>query len=275
MTIQQHFYYVQLALVFLTRLPVKLNGEVTEQDINRSSAYFGLVGAIVALLVALVSWPLALVLPIEGVVVLSLIASLMITGAFHEDGLADTADGFGGGWQQQQKLTIMKDSRLGTYGASALFLSLLLKYQLLVTILENGFVTFVCALLAAHMISRVFAVSYIGQLPYVQVDGESKTKPVAQSLPQGSWTALNVTLLVAAVILWLGLVFSIFDIVMLAVILLLVRVLFLRFIQSQIQGYTGDVLGAAQQVAENICYIMFIILLGLTQTLQPVGGAFE
>lgn len=258
MNVTTHLLYLKLAIVFLTRLPLKVEQEVQEHDINHTSAYFGMVGFGIAAIVVAVAWLFSLVLPNPIVVLLCMAASLLITGAFHEDGLADAADGFGGGWLQQDKLKIMKDSRIGTYGACALVLSLLLKYQLLLILLDHSFYYFAFGLLVAHCVSRVVAVSYIGDLPYVQIDGESKTKPVAQSLPEGSWSVLLLSLAVAFILLWLVLNLSLLQIGLFAAILFACRDVFRRFIQKQIQGYTGDVLGAAQQIFELSCYLILV-----------------
>jgi adenosylcobinamide-GDP ribazoletransferase len=121
--VQHQFFLFKLAIVFLTRLPVSIKREVNDSTLNLATGYFGLVGFFIATLNASVLFLSMLVLPISIAVLLSMVFGLMLTGAFHEDGLADTADGFGGGWLPEQKLTIMKDSRLGTYGASALCVS--------------------------------------------------------------------------------------------------------------------------------------------------------
>tara|TARA_B100000676_G_C18046651_1_gene828448 strand:+ start:1549 stop:2001 length:453 start_codon:yes stop_codon:yes gene_type:complete len=99
----------------------------------------------------------------------------LLTGAFHEDGLVDTIDGLGGGWSKDQKLKIMKDSRIGTYGAVALWFSLSLKFIFL-TEINNTFV----ALLIAHPLSRSTATGFLYFLTYVRLDETSKAKPLAQ-----------------------------------------------------------------------------------------------
>ena len=108
-------------------------------------------------------------------VIFSLLITILLTGAFHEDGLIDTADGLGGGWSKDQKLKIMKDSRIGTYGAVALWFSLSLKFIFL-TEINNTFV----ALLIAHPLSRSTATGFLYFLTYVRLDETSKAKPLAQ-----------------------------------------------------------------------------------------------
>ena len=124
--------------------------------------------------------------------VLILAVNLLLTGAFHEDGWADVWDGFGGGWNKQQKLVIMKDSRLGTYGASALMLALLLKYQSLV-LLADSLLLVLMVFIVANTLSRANATSLIASMNYVQEDQLSKVKPITQYLPKTSLALLLIT----------------------------------------------------------------------------------
>jgi len=258
----QHLLLFKLAVVFLTRIPVQIKQTVDDEMMNRITGYFALVGALIASLMALVLWGFSFVLPLELSVLLTMAFSLMLTGAFHEDGLADTADGFGGGWLQQQKLSIMKDSRVGTYGATALVISLLIRFQALLLIAQQSMQLVVFSLVVAHMLSRILAVSLIPSMPYVQSEGETKTKPVAKSLEDDSVVLLFLSAGVSFLFITLGLSLSLFDAVLIFLVLALVRFAFIRFTKQQIQGYTGDVLGAAQQVFEIVCYLLVIGLLG-------------
>ncbi|MDC2890106.1 adenosylcobinamide-GDP ribazoletransferase [Psychrosphaera algicola] len=259
--LQQHWFYFRLSLVFLTRIPIVIKEQVNDNDINHTSAYFGFVGFVLAAILAIVSWPLLLILPPEIVVALSMAVSLMLTGAFHEDGLADTADGLGGGWTQEQKLNIMKDSRIGTYGSSALIIVLLLKYQLLVSLINVGFIEFVVALFTSHSVSRVIAVSLIGALPYVQLDQQSKTKPIAQELPSGAWRLLMCSLAIVGLILLFVLEVAITHVLLSIGVILALRLAFKKYMKSQLGGYTGDILGATQQVFEILVYVLLVVWL--------------
>ena len=233
-------------------MPIK---ETIDDDLmNRVTGYIALVGALIAGLMALVLFVVSLVLPLELAVLLAMAFGLMLTGAFHEDGLADTADGFGGGWLQQQKLTIMKDSRVGTYGASALIMALLIRFQALLLLAEVSINTAIASLVFAHMLSRIAAVSLIPAMDYVQIDGEAKTKPVAKRLEPDSVRLLLVSSVIALLFAFVALALSLTDIVILLFVLAAARALFIRVSRQQIQGYTGDVLGAAQQVFEIICF---------------------
>jgi adenosylcobinamide-GDP ribazoletransferase len=259
----QQLLLAKLATVFLTRLPVSIEQDVNDDLLNKATGYFGFVGFLVASLCAGVFWLVALFLPLSIAVLISMVFGLMLTGAFHEDGLADTADGFGGGWSAVQKLTIMKDSRLGTYGASALCMSLLLKYQSLLMLAEVSVTAAVISLLFAHVISRVLAVSIIPSLAYVQLENDSKTKPVAKSLAGSSIFPL---LLSAVLVSWLFVCYldiNVFYGLGFLSLVWLVRLLFITFTKKQIGGYTGDVLGAAQQIFELTTYLFIFSVIGV------------
>ena len=115
-----------IAVAFFTRIPVPASVEFSQASLNRASRYFPAVGWLTGVLCAAALWLFMQVFPQDVAVVLSIAVSLLLTGCFHEDGLADSSDGMGGGWTREQKLSIMKDSRIGTYGAAALWVSCLL-----------------------------------------------------------------------------------------------------------------------------------------------------
>ena len=254
---QRHWLNLRLALVFLTRIPITINEQIDDQDINQTSAYFVIAGYGIGLLMITVLW-LTLVLPDSVAVLLTMAFGLMLTGAFHEDGLADTFDGVGGGWTAEQKLSIMKDSRLGTYGACALFLALTLKYVLLLSLLQVSLFTVALLLVVCQGLSRGLAVSLIASMDYLTLDEQSKTKPVAKSLPENAGLLLSSSALVGVVALYSMLPIDFWDLLLVAVIVIAIRWFFVRFIQRKLGGYTGDVLGAAQQVFELSLYIMLL-----------------
>ncbi|MBL0710508.1 MAG: adenosylcobinamide-GDP ribazoletransferase, partial [Colwellia sp.] len=154
-----------------------------------------------------------------------------------------------GGWSIEQKLNIMKDSRLGTYGATALFVILMLKFQSLMALASP-----IMALILAHTLSRVVATSLIYSMPYVAVDATSKVKPVAQELSKNSLMILLITGLVVS--LWF---LPLADCISLFVILFIFRSLLAFWFNRQLGGYTGDCLGAAQQSSEIVIYLSLLI----------------
>ncbi|MBQ4839195.1 adenosylcobinamide-GDP ribazoletransferase [Pseudoalteromonas luteoviolacea] len=248
----------KLAVVFLTRVPIKLSGPVSDEHINRATRYFACVGLCIGVLMALLLWAMSLFLPFGVVIVFTLGASLLLTGAFHEDGFADVWDGFGGGWSRQQKLDIMKDSRLGTYGSVALLILLLSKFQLMLALSEN-LSALLCSVVLAQTLSRVSATSLIGKLPYVQLDSQSKVKPIAKSLNAQCRTILYVTGGVVLFLTYLLSLMSIWQIVTLIATLWVTRGLCQLWFKHQLGGYTGDCLGAAQQVSEIAIYTYCVV----------------
>lgn len=245
-----------LAVSFFTRIPVRLPAEITPEQLNQASRYFALVGFFVGLICALVYMVSADYLPKTIAVLMAMAASILVTGAFHEDGWADAWDGFGGGWSIAQKLAIMKDSRLGTYGAAALFVILLLKFQSLLALASP-----IVALILANTLSRVVATSLIYDMPYVALDATSKVKPLAQHLSTNSLLILLLTGLLVS--LWF---LSIGECILLFVILFIFRVLLALWFTRQLGGYTGDCLGAAQQSSEIVIYLS-LLLFGYGETI--------
>ncbi|PWF90006.1 adenosylcobinamide-GDP ribazoletransferase [Shewanella algae] len=239
---------------FFTRIPVPSALTVDSDSLNKASRYFGLVGVVVGLISALVLLLAAGILPSSIAIVLAMISSVLVTGGFHEDGLADTADGFGGGWRVEDKLKIMKDSRLGSYGALALVLVLLLKYQLLLELALYDINQAALALVLAHCVSRVTAASIILSETYVRDEG--KSKPLAQQQGLNELGILLLTGIVLTALLSTTLLFWLLPT------MLLLRWALVFWFRRQIGGYTGDTLGAAQQVSELTVYMLLLALGG-------------
>ncbi|GIU05550.1 MULTISPECIES: adenosylcobinamide-GDP ribazoletransferase [unclassified Shewanella] len=251
---QQQLNLFFIAMGFFTRIPMPKWIEVDADKLNKASRYFGLVGLLVGAISALVySLMLYWVSPSIAIVV-AMITSVLVTGGFHEDGLADTADGLGGGWTVEAKLNIMKDSRLGSYGALALVLALLLKWQLLTELALFDPSSVSLALIVGHCLSRVVAASFIFSEPYVSDSDTSKSKPLAQE------QSINeLSILLATGVLALLLV-GVMQALILTLGLIIVRYGFVRLFRKQIGGYTGDTLGAAQQGSELTCYLLLLVL---------------
>ncbi len=172
------------ALMFLTRIPTP---PVAHSDrlLALSAAYFPLVGLIIGGLGAITySIALAMWNP-EIAVVLTLGVMIYATGGFHEDGLADTSDGIGGGWSTEDKLQIMKDSRIGTYGSLALVLALLVKYTTLLAITPESIAT---ALICGHVLARWSILPLLHSSHYVG-SSEGSGKPlVGRSVANAQWS---------------------------------------------------------------------------------------
>lgn len=238
-----------LALAFFSRIPVPASTPYSPELLNQSSRYLSLVGLLLGALQALVLLLTAQLLPFSIAVLLSLISGLVLTGAFHEDGLADTADGLGGGLSLDRKLEIMKDSRVGTYGLVALFSVFLIKWQSLFALDTQA----VWALVLVAGLSRATAVSLTFVLPYQQLDVVSKSKPIATSLQKRALLSIWLFVLPFLYFIPLSLTLSLLATLALSFILLFF------YYRSQLQGYTGDLLGAAQQVTELSLYLVWLI----------------
>lgn len=253
---KKEWRYFLLALGFFTRLPIPSFTDFHESYLNHSTKYFPLIGIIVGVIAALSFYLSALVLPHNIAVLISMAASIYYTGAFHEDGLADSTDGFGGGWTSEQVLTIMQDSRLGTYGAIALFLALFSKFQILDS-LSKSLIPFV--LIAGHALSRLCAVWVIATLSYVKFNG--KSKPLATKIRLADLLLANVFGLLPFTI-FLSILFAsnYSNHLILQLMLCVVLPISLAFIwwynklKNRLNGYTGDCLGAMQQICEIAFY---------------------
>ena len=238
-----------LALGFFSRIPMPGWVSYSPEQLNQSSRYLTLVGWLLGALVAALFFFAEKIFSPSISLWLAMSFSLLLTGAFHEDGLADTADGFGGAFERDKKLHIMKDSRIGTYGAAALFMALLGKYLLLA---DNHEI--VLALLIAYPLSRATAVSLIADMQYVSESDTSKSKPLANRLAHTDLLILLLTALPAFLLL------PHTDAAILFASLLLIRTLAKLYLNKQIGGYTGDTLGAVQQVSELTVYGVLLAL---------------
>ncbi|MCG9694443.1 adenosylcobinamide-GDP ribazoletransferase [Vibrio sp. Isolate22] len=238
-----------LAMGFFSRLPMPNNTPYSEERMNRSGRYFSTVGLLLGVLCGGVFLLLDAVLPSAIAIFLMMSFSLMLTGAFHEDGLTDMADGIGGGMTLERRLTIMKDSRIGTYGASALIMAQLGKWVLLNELVSMAGLFMV--IVTGYTFSRAIAASLIYDMPYVSDLDTSKSKPLANKQTKGELVFLMLIGLLPS--LWFGLAFT----CVLAFVAYVFRVGFKKWLIARIGGFTGDCLGAAQQLMELLIYIVF------------------
>ena len=237
------------ALMFYTRIPCPKWVTHDPVYLNKATRYFPLMGWIVGGAAALVFYSAEYIWNIPVALLLSMITSVFITGAFHEDGFADVCDGFGGGWTKEKILDIMKDSRTGAYGVIGISLLLLLKYMSLLSV--NTYQLPVL-LFAAHSFSRLCPVLMMYTSQYVRENEDAKAKPLAKSI-----TAKEV---VPALLFGLAPLILFWEIKIIAVLVLpLAGLVYLRwYFHKWIGGYTGDCLGTVQQVTEVLFYLAFI-----------------
>lgn len=242
-----------IAMQFLTRVPTPRWVGFESDWLNQSARYFPAVGLCVGTVAALVLWLAGSVFPPAVAVGLSMAATLVLTGGFHEDGLADTFDALGGAVSRERALAIMKDSRIGSYGALALLVVLGLKAA---TLTSLPIALAVPALLLAHTASRACAVLLIRWLPYAGDIDHAKAKPLAQRVSAGgALVALGCAALVGvALAAWRP---AQTPIVVLSLLLLGGGALWcFAWLRRRLDGYTGDGLGATQQITE------LLVLLG-------------
>ena len=242
------------AVQFFTRIPAPAWVGHSAQQLEQAARYLPLVGMLVGAIAAAVLYLSAQVLPLSLAVGLSMVAGILVTGAFHEDGLSDFADGFGGGHTKEKMLAIMKDSRVGAYGAIAIVLALLLKYQALVELCNRHSLTFAAAaLIAAHAVSRMMAASIMLTQHYVRDDDSARARPATQ-LGRASFAVALLTGIAA-----LGLLYAaganITTLFAATVAALLMRAYLAWRLQQRLGGYTGDCLGAVQQLTEIAFYL--------------------
>ncbi len=244
-----------IALGFFTRIPIVKELDFSQQNLNQASRYFSLVGWLIGFLCASSFYLMSLLLPVAISILVSMIVGFLLTGGFHEDGLADSCDGLGGGWTAKDKLRIMKDSRIGSYGALALWSVLSLKYFLLLEIISAnsvlGLLNVYVIFLIGHPISRSLSTALIYALPYVSDTETAKVKPLAQS-NRTIDLVINLIIGSSALFLLSGIAWKI-----------LLSQLMLFFIlkwyfDRQVKGVTGDLLGAAQQLSEILIYAVIL-----------------
>ncbi len=258
-----------LALQFFTRIPItgRLAAWVgySPAMLNASSAHFPGVG-----------WPVAAVavgcyaalyqglgagamVPLAAAV-FSTIATVLLTGGFHEDSIADVADGLGGAASRERALEIMKDSRIGAFGAMALVLALLAKTSLLAHLGTHGLGAALAALVGGHVLSRFWPLLLIHSMAYVSDPGQSKSKPLAERTTPGALAAGVLWCIVPLALVWQT-QSAAFLIASMLVSALGAMYLQWRFAR-RLQGFTGDCLGTVQQVSEIGFYLGAALALG-------------
>lgn len=246
------------ALEFYTRIPCSRWVNHSANRLNSATRYLPVIGWITGFVSAITFIASHYLFGTSLAVIFSMAASVLLTGAFHEDGFADFCDGFGGGWTKDKILLIMKDSRTGAYGVVGLVLILLTKFlalqQLVLLVQERPFAVIVM-FVSAHSLSRFFAASFIFTHRYVRSE-DSKAKPVAEGIS-------GYTLTVAAVLALLppamGVTFTPIVVLVAQIFVLYLLKLYLGwYFTKWIGGYTGDCLGAAQQLSEMAVYLVYI-----------------
>lgn len=244
--VRQELSALACALMFLTRLPVPA-GEYSDTALAKSVVYFPLVGVAVGLAGSATYLLAHLIWPESIATVLALAVMIACTGAFHEDGLADSADGIGGGWSVEDKLAIMKDSRIGTYGSAALILALLLKFAALASL---NVAAVPVALIIGHALSRWSILPLVRCTDYVS--GDRGSGKAFENAVTGARLA-SATFFVALLVLG----FAANNALVLALVTVAVIIASRWYCQRKLGGITGDTLGATNQLIELSVYLVF------------------
>ena len=241
-----------ICVAFCTRLPLASSVPIEGRDVARASWALPVAGALIGAIAAVVYWLAHRIgLPPSPAAALALAAGVAITGALHEDGLADTADGFGGGKDREHKLAIMRDSRLGTYGACALAASFMLRWSALASL--AGPLPVAVALVAAHASGRAALPAFLCWVPPARSDGLSADagKPPAAGVAAAAIIGAGI-LLVA---------FGARGALLCLFLLSLASVAMAWLSKRQIGGQTGDAAGALEQAGECLVLLAAAVLL--------------
>lgn len=255
------------AVQFLTRLRVPASIAHDPEYLQEAPRYFPVIGWIVGGLSALAFLVFSRWVSIDAGILASMITGIFVTGAFHEDGFADVCDGFGGGWTREKILLIMKDSRIGAFGAIGLIGILASKFVLLKELspytpnLTNpssspfyNYRYFILSVLTAHSVSRLMPVLVMQVADYASDPNQSKSKDItSRRLSAGGLIVTAAVALAPYALLpwhfWLTLIPALYATYALN-----------RYFRQWIGGYTGDCLGAIQQVTELVIYLGFFIV---------------
>ncbi|WP_312512145.1 adenosylcobinamide-GDP ribazoletransferase [Chryseobacterium culicis] len=253
--LKNELIYLATALMFFTRIPLPFTIPYSGEIMNKSQKYFAWVGLIIGLINALVLDLSTLLFNLEIGIVLMMISSVLLTGAFHEDGFTDMCDSFGGGYGKDKILTIMKDSRVGAYGTIGIILLFALKFYSIQTLGMNDPAGVLLIVILGHTVSRFISGTMIYTHQYVTDIDVSKSKPLANKpLDRTALMVGFISVLIAFALIpdW-HLIFA-FALAYLG------KVYLGWYFKKHIGGYTGDCLGAVQQVCEVLFYLGTIIV---------------
>lgn len=250
MNIKREIQVFFTALAFYTRIPCYKFCDYSAENIRDCVKFLPVIGWIVGAFSGLVFMLSLYIFPATIAILLSMISTILLTGAFHEDGFADFCDGFGGGFGKEQILRIMKDSTVGAYAVIGTICILALKY---LTLFNINYKTLPIILIAAHSISRFNSITIIFTHEYVRKNdntGKSHEKAEKYSL-----FSIIIMLLLALFPMFL------LDLKYLLILIpiFIIRQLFASYIKRKIGGYSGDCLGALQQISEVVFYLFVVI----------------
>lgn len=253
--VKNELIYFATAMMFFTRIPVPFTIPYSSEIMNRSQKYFAWVGLLVGLINAAILYLSSELFNLEIGIVLMMITSVLLTGAFHEDGFTDMCDSFGGGYGKEKILTIMKDSRVGAYGTIGIILLFALKFFSIQALGTVDLMKTLWIVVLAHTSSRFISGTMIYTHQYVTDIDASKSKPLANKPLDG------VALLVGFISVLLSFVLiPDWRLIIAFALAYLGKIYMGWYFKKHIGGYTGDCLGAVQQVCEVLFYLGTMIV---------------
>lgn len=254
-TIKNELIYFATALMFFTRIPVPFTIPYSSEIMNKSQKYFAWIGLLVGLMNAGILYLSTQLFNLEIGIVLMMISSVLLTGAFHEDGFTDMCDSFGGGYGKEKILTIMKDSRVGAYGTIGIILLFALKFFSIQALGTADLIKTLSIIILAHTSSRFISGTMIYTHQYVTDIDVSKSKPLANKPLDG------IALLVGFISVLLSFILiPDWRLVLAFALAYLGKICMGWYFKKHIGGYTGDCLGAVQQVTEVLFYLGAMIV---------------
>lgn len=240
------------ALSFFSRVPISKKINFDTFPFSLGNAYFPFVGVLYALFSFLIFYCAQFLFDTDISCLLMLVAGILFTGSFHEDGFADCCDAFGGGYNKEQRLKIMKDSQIGTYAAVALILLFALKFYLLSALAQQGLLPLFCGLLVVAILSRYSTLIIMQTSNYAREDSSAKSALTSLKLP------INYFIITSLVSLLSLLLLPFLKALLILVVLLISSFCCRRYFYQQIGGYTGDCLGFTQQLSELLILLVLI-----------------
>ncbi|MBO9693027.1 adenosylcobinamide-GDP ribazoletransferase [Chryseobacterium sp.] len=253
--LKNELIYFATALMFFTRIPVPFEVPYSSEIMNRSQKYFAWVGLLVGLINAAVLYLSTVLFNLEIGIVLMMIAGVLLTGAFHEDGFTDMCDSFGGGYGKEKILTIMKDSRVGAYGTIGIILLFALKFYSIQALGMADPVGILCIVVLGHTVSRFISGTMIYTHQYVTDIDVSKSKPLAHKPLDGMALLVGfISVLIAFAL------FPDWRLIFAFALAYAGKIYMGWYFKKHIGGYTGDCLGSVQQVCEVLFYLGTIIV---------------
>ncbi len=254
--------------MFYTRIPAPYAPPYSPEMLNKATRYFPLIGWLVGGICGIIFFLFSFLFNAQIAILGSMIIGILVTGAFHEDGFADVCDGFGGGWTKDRILDIMKDSRVGAYGAIGVGMLFLLKFFAINSLLKQNiiinnqinnienyvfFAKIAFMILVTHSLSRWGVVNIIFMHEYARADLQAKAKPLATKIKTKDYLVATIFGLLP-VGLYMCIYFTIFPI-FIVIFIWLHQYYWGNYFKKHLQGYTGDCLGATQQMGEVWIYI--------------------